>query len=68
MKKNFKVNGMHCASCEMLVKDSLDEADGVKKAEASYAKGTVSVEFDEAKISEDKIRTIIKKEGYEVLK
>lgn len=68
MNKIFKVKGMHCTSCEMLLKDSLVDAVGVKKAEASYAKGTVSVEFDEAKTSEDKIRYIIRKEGYEVLK
>ena len=68
LKKMFKVKGMHCPSCEMLLKDSLGEADGVKNAEASYAKGTVNVEFDETMISEHRIRDIIKKEGYEVSK
>jgi copper chaperone CopZ len=52
----------------MLIKDSLGEAEGVRKAEASHAKGFVKVDFDEARISEDKIRSIIKKEGYEVAK
>lgn len=68
LKKTFDVKGMHCKSCEMLIKDSLGEAEGVRKAEASHAKGFVKVDFDETKISEDKIRSMIKKEGYEVAK
>jgi copper chaperone CopZ len=52
----------------MLLKDSLSEVDGVKHVKVSHAEGTVTIKFDEAKISEDKIRAIINKEGYEVLK
>ncbi len=68
MKKIFDVKGMHCKSCEMLIKDSLEEASGVKGADVSHIKGTVKVDFDDSKISEDKIRQIIKENGYEVLK
>jgi copper chaperone CopZ len=68
MKKIFRAKGMHCHSCEMLVKDSLEEADGVRSAKASYEKGTVEVDFDESKINDEKIREIITNEGYEVLK
>jgi copper chaperone CopZ len=66
MKKlMLNVKGMHCSSCEMLIKDSLDEL-GVPKAEASHKTGIVNVEFDEKKVSEKKIKEAIKKEGYEV--
>ncbi len=68
MKKKFEVKGMHCKSCEMLVKDSLEEESGVNSADVSYAEGLVNVEFDEAKISEKKIMSIIRNEGYEVQK
>jgi copper ion binding protein len=68
MKKIFKVKGMHCNSCEIIIKDSLSEVDGVKNVKASHAKGTVIVKFDEAKVSEDQIMSMIRKEGYEVSK
>ncbi len=68
MKRKFDVNGMHCKSCEMLIKDSLEEADGVRNVTVSHAKGFVNVEFDESKISEEKIMSIIRNEGYEVAK
>ena len=68
MKKKFDVKGMHCESCEMLIKDSLEEADGVRSVKASHAKGFVSVEFDESKIDEGKMMSIIRNEGYEVAK
>lgn len=66
-KKIFKVKGMHCPSCEMLVVDSLQESVGVVNAEASHKAGTVSVEFDESKIADDDLRNVIRKEGYEVV-
>ncbi len=68
MKKIFNVKGMHCNSCEIMIKDSLSEVDGVKHVKASHAEGIVTVKFDEAKISEDKIISIIKEQGYEVSK
>ncbi len=66
MKKiELKVKGMHCTSCEMLLKDSLDEI-GVKNASASHKAGLVNVEFDEKKLSEEKIKEAIRKEGYTI--
>lgn len=61
----LKVSGMHCGSCEMLVKEALEDA-GVKTAIPSHKNGTVDVVFDENKIKESKIKTIIEQEGYKV--
>jgi copper chaperone CopZ len=61
----FKVSGMHCRSCEMLIVDALNEM-GVESAEAHHAKGEVVVKFDEKKINVGAITKAIKKEGYEV--
>jgi copper chaperone CopZ len=68
MKKMFDVKGMHCKSCEILIKDSLEEAGGVRDVVASHAKGFVKVDFDESKISQEKLMLIIRNEGYEVAK
>jgi copper chaperone len=66
MKAIIMVNGMHCKSCEMLITDVLMETAGVKNAKASCAKGSVEVEFDETKVDAQKIKRIIKEQGYEV--
>jgi len=62
----LNVNGMHCPSCEILIKDSLEETNGIKNADISNEKGTAEVTFDEAKVNQDKIIEIIKNEGYKV--
>ena len=65
MKKEFKVKGMHCRSCETLITDSLLEEKGMKHVQASFPKGTVIIESDG--VSDARIKEIIKKEGYEAL-
>lgn len=61
-----KTKGMHCSSCEILVKDALEELGGVNKAEASHESGIVSVDFDDNKVNEKDIIEVIKLEGYEI--
>ncbi len=66
MKKHtFRVTGMHCPSCEMLIKEELED-NGVKTAIASHKNNTVDVVYDETKIDEKKMKGIIEKEGYKV--
>ncbi|HII14875.1 MAG TPA: heavy-metal-associated domain-containing protein [Nanoarchaeota archaeon] len=60
----LKVSGMHCQSCEMLIRDALEETEGVASAGADMKKSSVSVLFNEDKISADKIRKIISELGY----
>ena len=64
MKLTLKIKGMHCKSCEILIQDSLEEL-GVK-SKADHKKGAVEVEFDNNKISQDKIKQAIEKEGYKI--
>lgn len=66
MKKiALKVKGMHCTSCEMLIKDMLEEMPGISKTEASEKKKEVALSYDEKIISLQQIKTIITKAGYE---
>jgi len=58
------VKGMHCSSCEEIIKDSLEETDGITKAEVSNENSNAVIEFDENSITEDKIKEIIIEEGY----
>jgi len=60
----IKTSGMHCPSCEMLVKDSLEDLDGVKSASADHKSGIIEIDFDNSKVDESAIKAIISKEGY----
>lgn len=64
-KKTYKVGGMHCTSCALMIESDLEDA-GVK-ATCSYAKQTLEVEFDPVKVSEDKIVGIVQNDGYKLL-
>ena len=61
MKVTLNVKGMHCKSCEMLIGDALED-EGVKST-VDWQKGVIMVDFDENKISLDKIKQLIKAEG-----
>jgi len=64
MKTKLNVKGMHCTSCEMLIKDALEDRGVIAKA--SRERNTVDVKFDEEKISLKEIKAEIKKQGFEV--
>lgn len=64
IKKMFKISGMHCTSCAMNIDGELEDTDGVKQANTNYAKAQTEVEFDENKLNDKKIITIIKNVGY----
>ncbi len=66
MEKKIKVTGMHCSSCEFLIKDSLSDI-GVK-AKADFKKGDVIVEFDPKKTKIEKIYGAIEENGYKIMK
>ena len=64
MKKiKLKIKGMHCPSCEMLIKDALEEI-GVKSSKIDSKTGQAEIEFDEIKISLEEIKKTIEKGGY----
>lgn len=61
-KKTYKVDGMHCTSCALIIESDLEDA-GVK-ARCNYAKETLEVEYDEKKMTEKKISEVVVKAGY----
>lgn len=60
-KKIYKVNGMDCTSCAMMIESDLEDA-GVK-ARCSYAKQILEIENDGGK-DEEEIKGIVKNSGY----
>ena len=63
-KRTYKVNDMHCGSCAMLIEVELEDA--VVKAKCNFVKSVLEVEYDETKLSEDKIRDTVIKAGYTI--
>ncbi|KKQ86372.1 MAG: ATPase, E1-E2 type:Copper-translocating P-type ATPase:Heavy metal translocating P-type ATPase [Berkelbacteria bacterium GW2011_GWA2_38_9] len=65
--QTFKVKGMHCASCASNIERTLGKSDGVKSALANYGTESVKVDFDETKISPEKMSEKIKPLGYSLI-
>lgn len=63
MKKNFDVTGMNCAACSASVERSV-RALGVENASVNLLSGRLTVEYDETKISDDEIKSAVKKAGF----
>jgi len=57
---------MHCSACVMKLEGLEDDLPGVKRAEASYQKQSMLVEYDDSKVSEEEIRKAIDELGYTV--
>jgi copper chaperone CopZ len=62
VKKTYKVNGMHCTACVLMIEADLEDI-GIK-AKCNFAKETLEVEFDPKKIKERKIKETVKSSGY----
>lgn len=62
----IKIKGMHCPSCEMLIKDVLEETEGVEKVTVSQKDELAKVTFNEEKVQLDYLKSLIKQEGYKV--
>jgi len=60
----FKIEGMHCSSCAMIIDGQLEDTEGVLKVSTSYAKSETKVNFDPQKITTKNLIQIINKAGY----
>ena len=65
-KETLKVGGMSCGHCEKAVQNALEDI-GVDVTRANAGKNEVYVEFDEAKVTLEKIKAEIVEAGYELL-
>ena len=62
MRTNLNIKGMHCKSCIKLIENELK--DKVNKVQVQE-NGIATIDFDEKKISLQKIKEIIKELGYQ---
>ena len=62
MKKIFTIKGMHCESCSKLIESELEDNGIFSKID--FKSGKAVINFDEKKISEDRIKSLIKNLSY----
>lgn len=63
-KKTFRVSGMTCGSCAERITRMLSDRDGVIRAEADYAKGTLALEWSPGVFDEEHLGSILGEGGY----
>lgn len=64
MKQTLHVNGMHCKSCELLIKNRLNDLPWCTVKSISHKTGTCEIEYNQNDLSE--IENIINQSGYTV--
>ena len=60
----YKVQGMHCASCEILIEKKLLDIPNIKSVDASTANGEVIVKYEGDRPNPERLSKIFKEENY----
>ena len=55
MKLIFRIYGMHCASCAVIIESNLKKTLGVVSVSVNYATEKAYLDYDPAKINEGQI-------------
>lgn len=65
-KIQIRISGMHCAACAQTIEKALLKANGVLKARVNLTTETAYIEYDDARINEEKLKEVIRSSGYDV--
>jgi len=63
MKKEIKIDGMHCEHCAAKVENALSSLDGVKKVKVKLEKGLAKLDGD---VSDEAIKAAVSEAGFSV--
>lgn len=63
----IRVEGMKCAKCSASVAKALKATEGVEEAQVSSEKGEAVIKYDDAKLSEAKLREVINSTGFKAV-
>lgn len=66
MSITLNVQGMSCEHCKKAVTNALKELEGVKNVDVHLQEGTVDVDYDETKVTVEKMKEAIEEQGYDV--
>jgi copper chaperone CopZ len=65
--RTFKVDDIHCASCENTIRTALSRLPGVAVVVPSAERNDVKVSFDDSKVVEEQLRAVLGEVGFEPL-
>src|SRR3989344_3846779 len=65
--QTYKIKGMHCASCAVMIEKEFKKAEGVSVAEANYGTEAVKVSFDESVTNPTTLSKKIEPLGYSLI-
>lgn len=64
MKAELHIQGMHCDSCAVDIKETLEETAGVHSADVTFKRKTAIVEFDDETVQQSTLVKKIQDLGY----
>src|SRR3989344_2648628 len=67
IKKTFSVQGMHCASCVVLIERDLKKVEGVSDAVVNIATNKATVTFNAGEVSDKVIASAVAGAGYQAI-
>ena len=67
IKRSYKVEGMHCASCASSVESMLGAMEGVEQAQVNFADESVLVQYDEGAVSPNQLKISVQQIGYDLV-
>ena len=65
MKSEFHIKGMHCESCAVEIKETLETTAGVRSADVTFNGKTANVEYDDAVVQRETLVKKIQDLGYQ---
>ena len=68
MDKKYKIGGMTCSSCANRVERGIKKMEGMKDASVNFTTETLTVSFDENKVTSNEIEKKVEVLGYSVIK
>ena len=68
MDKKYKIGGMTCSACANRVERGIKKMEGMKDANVNFTTETLTVSFDENKVTPNEIEKKVEALGYSVIK
>jgi len=66
-KSTIRVEGMKCSKCTASVEKALKATPGVERVELNLERKEAVVEYDDAKVTESKLREVINATGFKAV-
>ena len=66
-KETFKIEGMSCAACAKAIERVTSRLDGVELSSVNFATESLTIEYDELKVTFEQINAAVEKAGIKII-